>query len=112
MNATAHHNGAGTLRQIHDDIEQILSSRKARGARLEALEELVKVRGLRAWGTLKRHPFFAMVAIGTCAVAVAATVGVAEVAFGSALAIAVYKVLREGEPPMKALAEVEQVFRG
>ena len=101
-----------TARQIHDDIEQTLGSRKARGAMREALENAVKVRGLFVWGAMKRHPFFAMVAIGTCAVAAAATVGVAELAFGSVLAFAAYKVLREGEPPMKALSEAEHEMPG
>jgi hypothetical protein len=100
-----------TARQIHDDIEQTLGSHKARGARREALEGALKARGLRAWNTMKRHPFLSVVAIGSCAAMAAATVGVAELAFGAALALAAYKVLREGEPPMKALLELEHEMR-
>jgi hypothetical protein len=101
-----------TARQFHDDIEQTLGSRMARGAVREALENALKVRGLIVWGAMKRHPFLAMLAIGTCGVAAAVTVGVAELAFGSALAFAAYKILREGEPPMKALSEIEYEMRG
>jgi hypothetical protein len=101
-----------TVRRIHDDIQQALHARAARGARHEALEEAIKSRGLRVWSAMKRHPFLTIAVIGACSVAAAATIGVAELAFGSALAIAAYKILREGEPPMQALAEVEQAMRG
>ena len=95
-------------RRIHNDIEQSLSSHLARGARREAIEKALKSRGLELWNTMKRHPFLAIAAVGTCGVIAAATVGVAEVAFGAAIAVAAYKVLREGEPPMKALLEIER----
>jgi hypothetical protein len=96
-------------RRIHNDIEQSLSSHSApRGTRLEALESTLKTRGLQIWKTMKRHPFLAIAAVGTCGVVAAVSLGVAEVAFGTAIAVAAYKVLREGEPPMQALLEVER----
>jgi hypothetical protein len=95
-------------RRIHNDIEQILSSHSAHGTKREELERALKTRGLQVWKAMKRHPFLAIAAVGTCGVMAAVTFGMAEVAFGTAVAIAAYKVLREGEPPMKALLEVER----
>ncbi|HEX8790361.1 MAG TPA: hypothetical protein VF765_05370 [Polyangiaceae bacterium] len=100
-----------TARRIHDDIQQMLQVRTARGQRHEALEEAVKARGAAVWGAMKRHPFLSMAVIGACGVGVAASIGVAELALGAALALAAYKVLREGEPPMQALQEVEHELR-
>jgi hypothetical protein len=97
-----------TTRHIHDDIQQMLRLRTARGRRHEALEDAVKTRGAAAWRAMKRHPFLAMTALGLCGMAAAATFGVAELAFGAALALTAYKVLREGEPPLQALQEVER----
>lgn len=96
-----------TARRVHDDIQQMLKLRTARGHRHEALEHAVKARGAAAWLAMKRHPFVSMTAIGLCGVAAAASFGVAELAFGAALALATYKVLREGEPPLQALEEIE-----
>jgi hypothetical protein len=101
-----------TVRQVHDDIEQTLGSRRARGARGEALEDACKRGGQRVWDAMKRHPFISMAAVGACGVAAASAVGVAELALGGVLALAAYKVLREGEPPIQALAEVERELRG
>jgi hypothetical protein len=98
-------------RRIHNDIEQSLSSHRARGAKREALEKALKTRGLELWNAMKRHPFLSIAAVGTCGVVAAASLGVAEVAFGVAIAVAAYKVLREGEPPMKALLEIERELR-
>jgi hypothetical protein len=119
MNPTAPQPGDGapahvrsTARRIHEDIQQALHLRRARGARLEAIEEAVKTRGLAAWSAMKRHPFLTIAVLGACGVAAAAAVGVVELAFGTALALAAYKVLREGEPPMEALADVEHMMRG
>jgi hypothetical protein len=39
---------------------------------------------------------------------VAATIGGADLWFGGALAFAVYRVLREEEPPMTAIMEMEK----
>ena len=115
MNPSEVHEGDGarepvraTSRRIHDDIQQMLRLRTARGQRHEALEDAVKTRGAAVWRTMKRHPFLSMAALGVCGVAAATAVGFAELAFGTALALAAYKVLREGEPPLQALEEVER----
>lgn len=100
-----------TTRRIHDDIQQMLQLRTARGQRHEALEEAVKARGAAAWHAMKRHPFLSMTAVAVCGVAAAASFGVAELAFGAALAVAAYKVLRDGEPPLQALQELEHEVR-
>jgi hypothetical protein len=101
-----------TARRLHDDIQQALGSRHARGARHEAIERAVKRGGTHVWRAMKRHPFLTMAAIGACGVAAAATVGVGELVVGSVLAFAVYKVLREGEPPLQALEEAEREVLG
>lgn len=111
-NGGSHEPFRATARRIHDDIQQMLQSHTARGHRQEALEKAVKERGASLWRAMKRHPFLSMTAFGVCSVAAAATFGVAEVAFGTAVAIAAYKILREGEPPLQALQEVEQELRG
>ena len=100
-----------TTRRIHDDIQQMLQLRTARGLRHEALEDAVKSRGAAVWRAMKRHPFLSMTAVGLCGVAAAATIGFAELAFGAALALGAYKVLREGEPPLQALEEIEREVR-
>lgn len=118
MNPSEVHKGDGarepvraTARRIHDDIQQMLQLRTARGQRHEALEDAVKARGAAVWRAMKRHPFLSMTALGLCGVAAAASIGVAELAFGAALALAAYKVLREGEPPLQALQEIEHEVR-
>jgi hypothetical protein len=98
-------------RRIHNDIEQSLSSHSAHGTKREELERALKTRALQVWNAMKRHPFVAIAAVGTCGVVAAVTLGVAEVAFGTAIAVAAYKVLREGEPPMQALLEIERELR-
>jgi hypothetical protein len=100
-----------TARRIHDDIQQMLQLRTARGQKHEVLEDAVKARGAAVWRAMKRHPFLSMSVVGVCGIAAAASFGVAELAFGAALAIAAYKVLREGEPPLQALQEIEHEVR-
>ncbi|HZU81323.1 MAG TPA: hypothetical protein VE987_00320 [Polyangiaceae bacterium] len=103
------HDGAGTTaRQVHDDIEQTLQARSAKGRVSERIEDALKSRGQRAWSFMKRHPLLSVIGVAVGGFAAAAEIGVAEVAFGSALAFAAYKVLREGEPPIQALEEAER----
>lgn len=98
-----------TAHQVHDDIEHSLSSQHAApGTLSEKAEFLLKGAGRIAWHRMKTHPFLAAAGIGAGAIAAAAAVGVAELTFASALAFAAYKVLREGEPPLKALEDVER----
>jgi hypothetical protein len=97
-----------TAKQVHDDIERTLRSRGLSAATtVEKLEAMVKARGAAAWRLMKRHPFLACAAIAVGGTAAAATFGAAELWFGGALAFAAYKVLREGEPPLQVLAELE-----
>jgi Zn-dependent alcohol dehydrogenase len=102
------HDGVShTVRQIHDDIEQTLDASTARGEGCALrLERAFKSGGGAVWNTMKRHPFAAVLVLGAAAVAVASAVGAAELAFGTAIAIAAYRVLREGEPPLQAFEEV------
>lgn len=96
-----------TAKQVHDDIEQALGTPTARTETpAEKLEEKLKSGGAVLWRAMKRHPFLSMVAIAFGGVAAASAVGAAEIWFGGALAFAAYKVLREGEPPMRALTEL------
>lgn len=111
MNPSEVHTFRATARRIHDDIQQMLQLRSARGQKHEALEDAVKARGAVVWHAMKRHPFLSMTAVAACGVAAAASLGVAELAFGAALALAAYKVLREGEPPLQALQEIEHEVR-
>jgi hypothetical protein len=99
-------------RRFHDDIQQALGARHARGARHEAIEDTVKLGGTRVWRAMKRHPFLTMAALGVCGVAAASAIGVGELVVGSVLAFAAYKVLREGEPPLQALEEAEREVLG
>jgi hypothetical protein len=99
MNATS-----ATAKQVHDDIEQAFEAPPERvRKRAERFEEKLKSGGAAVWRVMKRHPFLAMAAIAVGGVAAASTVGAAEIWFGGALAFAAYKVLREGEPPMRVL---------
>lgn len=96
----------GTARQVHDDIEQTLAIRSAKGGVPKRIEDTAKDAGRSAWRLMKRHPFLAVFAVGVGGIALAAEIGVAELALGGALALAAYKVLREGEPPIKAFEEI------
>jgi hypothetical protein len=101
-----------TARQVHDDIEHTLEMRSAKqGTFAEKAEALAKGSGAALWRTMKRHPFLSVMALGAVGVSAAVAVGVAELAFGSALAIAAYKVLREGEPPLEVLARLERQLK-
>jgi hypothetical protein len=60
---------------------------------------------------MKRHPFASTIALAVGITAVSALIGAAEVALGAAAAFAAYKVLREGEPPLQAIEEVEREAR-
>jgi hypothetical protein len=97
-----------TAKQVHEDIERTLGSRPARPETpAEKLEAALKDGGAAAWCVMKRHPFLSAAAIAFGAIALAAAIGAAELSFGGALAFAAYKVLREGEPPLPALEELE-----
>jgi hypothetical protein len=98
-----------TAKQVHDDIEQALGAQAARAeTHAEKLEAKLKNGGALLSRTMKRHPFISMVALAFGGVAVATACGAAEIWFGGALAFAAYKVLREGEPPMRVLSELER----
>jgi hypothetical protein len=101
-----------TAKQVHDDIEQSLRCGPAvPETRAEKLEAMIKSGGAAAWRIMKRHPFLSMAAVAIGGIAAAATVGAAELWFGGALAFAAYKILREGEPPMRAIQELEGELR-
>jgi hypothetical protein len=97
-----------TAKQVHDDIEQILQAAAAAETRAEKLEGMLKTGGARLWRAMKRHPFLSMAALAVGGIGMAAAVGAAELWFGGALAFAAYKILREGEPPLQALQELEK----
>jgi hypothetical protein len=97
-----------TAKQVHDDIEQTLGTPVPAETAARRLEEKLKSGGSALWRTMKRHPFLSMVAIAVGGVAVASAVGAAEIWFGGAIAFAAYKVLREGEPPMRVLRELSK----
>jgi hypothetical protein len=95
--------------QLHADIEQLLHDcREAEGTIAERLEAMLKSGGWKVWCAMKRHPFLAVAAVGVGSVAAATAVGAAELSLGVVVALAAYKVLREGEPPIQALHEVER----
>jgi hypothetical protein len=102
----------GTARQVHDDIEQTLAIRSATGDASKRLEGAAKDAGRAAWRVMKRHPFLAVLAVGVGGIVVATEIGVAELALGGALALAAYKVLREGEPPIQAFEEIGRRVTG
>jgi hypothetical protein len=110
--ATKSNGSTVTARRLHDDIEHIFHPRRdVDGDRVVELENKAKELAESAWCAMKRHPFVSLLVIGAGGVALAASVGVGELAFGAALAIAAYKVLREGEPPIQAVEEVERDVR-
>jgi hypothetical protein len=99
-----------TARQVHDDIEQTLKSHAVSPeTAVEKLEATAKRYGATVWRFMKRHPFLSMAALATGGVVAASAVGAAELVFGGVLAFAAYKILREGEPPMKVIEELEGV---
>jgi hypothetical protein len=100
-----------TAKQMHDDIEQSLGSHAPHGTRAEKLDARLKSGGTVIWRAMKRHPFLAMAALALGGVAAASAVGAAELLLGAAVAVAAYKVLREGEPPLKAIEELEGEVR-
>jgi hypothetical protein len=98
--------------QLHDLIDQVLTSPVPHhGTLSDKLESVAKSAAQVAWRAMKRHPFLSIAAIAVGGVALAAELGVAELVFGSALALGAYKVLREGEPLFVALEEVEREVR-
>ena len=60
---------------------------------------------------MKSYPFISVAALAVGATALASVVGVVELTFGAAVAYAAYKVLREGEPPLQAVQEIQQQLR-
>jgi hypothetical protein len=102
--------GSATARQVHDDIERTLGAAPGPNTWSRQVGSL-KTQGQRAWRAMKRHPFLSVVAVAFVATAVADEVGVGELAFGAVVAFAAYKVLREGEPPLRALEEIERDVR-
>jgi hypothetical protein len=102
---------SATAKQVHDDIEEALGTGPTRReTRTEAVGALLKNGGASVWRTMKRHPFLAMATVAVAGVALATSIGAAELWFGGALAFAAYKVLREGEPPVAVLREIGQVI--
>lgn len=100
-------------RQLRADIDHVLRPREARGESVtDELERRARRGGLVAWRAMKRHPFVSVAVLGLGGVAAAAVVGAGELAFGVAVALAAYKVLREGEPPLQAIEEVAKEARG
>ena len=100
-----------TARQVHDDVEHTLGSRTSSADDLGGrLEDVAKRGGARVWCAMKRHPFLAASTLAVGGVALAMTVGAAELTLGTAFAFAVYKVLREGEPPIEAVEDIERRF--
>jgi hypothetical protein len=99
-----------TAKQVHDDIEQTLGVPGAPAAKSETqaekLEARIKKGGAALWRTMKHHPFLSMAAIAVGGIVAASAVGAAEIWFGGVIAFAAYKVLREGEPPMRVLREL------
>jgi hypothetical protein len=98
--------GSATARQVHDDVEGTLRPREPGAA--GRLQDRLKAAGGAVWQAAKRHPFLASATLGVTGAIGAVTIGATELAFAGALAFAAYKVLREGEPPLKAFAEVER----
>lgn len=108
--------GSPTARQFHADVEAALteSGRVAfteddTGKGLAAtVRRIAKRQGRSAWSFMKRHPFVSVLALGAATGALALEVGAAELTLAGAVAFAAYKVLREGEPPLQAIQEVER----
>jgi aromatic ring-opening dioxygenase catalytic subunit (LigB family) len=99
--------GNPTARQFHKDIEDALAEKAhPKAAPLAAkLTRMAKCGGRAAWHFMKEHPFVSVLALGAAATLVAAQIGVAEITLGGAVAFAAYKVIREGEPPLKAIEQ-------
>jgi hypothetical protein len=108
MQATHERATHPTARQVHDDIEGMLGRSPAAHTWSGRVGRSAKKNGQRAWHTMKRYPFLSVAAMAIGATALASVVGVVELTFGCAVAYATYKVLREGEPPLRAVQEVER----
>jgi hypothetical protein len=100
--------GSATAKQVHDDVEESLRPRDREPGSAGRLQDRLKTASGAVWQAAKRHPFLASAALGVAGAVGAVTIGATELAFAGALAFAAYKVLREGEPPLQALAEVER----
>jgi hypothetical protein len=100
-----------TARQVHDDIESMFGPSPLPHTWSGRVGSSLKSGGHRAWRTMKSHPFASVVAVAIGATAVATVVGVVELTFGAAVAYAAYKVLREGELPLRAVQEVARELR-
>lgn len=105
----ATHDPSATARMVHEDLEHTFVSHSESDS---VLVHLAKSGGERVWRAMKRHPFVSVLAVAVSGTALAAAVGVAELTFGAALGYAAYKVLREGEPPLEAIEEVEREVLG
>jgi len=100
-----------TARQVHDDIEGMLGRSPTTHDWSGRVRRSVKKNGQRAWQTMKRYPFVSVAALAVGATALASFIGVVELTFGCAVAYGAYKVLREGEPPLRAVQEIERELR-
>jgi hypothetical protein len=100
-----------TARQLHEDIEQTLDNRgEPADTEARRWKGILKSGAHALWDVMKRHPFVSFATLTVIGTATAAAIGATELAFGGAVALAAYKILREGEPPMKALEEFERAF--
>jgi hypothetical protein len=80
--------------------------------RLSARLESVAERGGDAvWRRLKHRPYLGVVLFGAAGLALASTVGAAEIAMGLVAGYAAYLVLKKNEPPSQAMRDARELGR-
>ncbi len=96
-------------RLLHREIDDLLSSRRARqGTALARVEDTTKRAGAKLWSELKKHPSAASLGAGGVGLAIAEVVGVGELLLGAIAGYAAYEVLKRGVPLSQALEEAER----
>ena len=96
-----------TSTEVRARIEHALHTRTAsQGTPAARLEQRVKAEGGKLWVQLRKRPSLGVVLAGGVGLALAATVGVGELAIAIAAGYAAYQVLREGVAPRTAVENV------
>lgn len=99
-----------TAQRLHQDIDYVVRKLDPTIAeQTDPIERTLKRHGRRTWHLMKRHPFVGATALAALGLGAAMTVGAAELMFAVGLAVAAYKVMREGEPPLEAMTEAQKL---
>lgn len=91
---------------VRHDLEDTLERRSAKpDTLLRRLEDGTKRGGAHVWATLKEHPYSGAVAATALGIALAASVGVGEVAVGAAVGYAMLRLLKKRKGPLEQTGE-------